>query len=176
MRGGARAGGAAVGLLLLAPSAAAHVTVDPAALEQGATVVVALGTPNEREGHTTVALTVDLPPQVEIASAVAPDGWVVEHTERTVTWSGGAIGGEDAVEFPLELRGIGPVGVVELEARQRYEDGVETTWQPELTLTSAMGDTAPPSHLGRAAVAAVTGLVVVTGSLLLVHRLRRRPV
>jgi uncharacterized protein YcnI len=176
MRGGARAGGAAVGLLLLTPSAAAHVTVSPTSLEQGATVVVALGTPNEREGHTTVALAVELPPQVEIVSAVAPAGWVVEHTENTVTWSGGAIAGADAVEFPLELRGIGPVGAVELEARQRYEDGFVTTWQPQLTLTPATGDTAPPSHLGRATVAAVAGLVVVAASLLLVHRLRRRPV
>lgn len=139
-------------------------------------MVVALGTPNEREGHTTVGLAVDVPPQVEIASAVAPAGWVVEHSARTVTWSGGAIAGEDAVEFPLELRGLGPVGAVALEARQRYEDGIETTWQPEVTVTLAAGDAAPPSHLGRAAVAAVAGLVVVAGSLLLVHRLRRRPV
>ena len=106
MRGGARAGGAAIGLLLLAPSAAAHVTVKPASVAEGGTVVVALGTPNERDGHSTVALRVELPPEVEVVSAVAPAGWVVEHSARTATWSGGEISDDDAVEFPLELRGL----------------------------------------------------------------------
>jgi hypothetical protein len=143
---------------------------------ENGTVVVALEMPNERDGHTTVALAVELPSEVEIVSAVAPAGWVATHTPRTVTWSGGAITGTGAVEFPLELRGLSPVGAVELEARQRYEDGTEMIWRPELTVLPASGDAAPRSHLGRAAVAAVAGLAVVAGSLLLVHRLRRRPV
>ena len=116
MRGAARAGGAAVGLLLLAPSASAHVTAKPSSVAEGATVVVALGTPNERDGHTTVGLAVELPSEVEIVSAMAPAGWVVQHTAHTVAWTGGEITGTDAIEFPLELRGLRPVGTVELEA------------------------------------------------------------
>lgn len=160
--------------LAVVPVAAAHVTLSPAAVEAGTTARILVSTPNERPGHETVRVTVDVPPQVEIASAQAPAGWLVEHTDRTATWSGDRISGEETVDFPVELHGLGPAGAVEVTANQDYEDGAKVTWQASLTVLPAEGAAAPQSHAGRAVVAAVTGLVLVAGGLAVLHRLRRR--
>jgi Domain of unkown function (DUF1775) len=165
---------AALGLVW-AQVAAAHVTVVPASVEVGATGFVQLVTPNERPGHTTVRVTVDVPKELEIVSARAPAGWIVERTTRTATWSDGSIAGTDTVQFPLELRGLGPAGAVELSARQRYEDGADVDWQAALTVLPATGALAPPSHGERAVIAGVVGLVLVAGGLAVLHLLRRQP-
>jgi hypothetical protein len=173
-RGAAAVAATGAVLALVAPSARAHVTVSPPSVEEDATSPVTLVTPNERAGHETVRLVVEVPAELEIASADAPDGWSVTMTARTATWSGGAISGGDTVEFPLELHGLGPAGAVELVARQGYEDGAEVTWKAALTVLPASGADAPRSHLGRALVAAAAGILVVGGSLAALHRLRRR--
>jgi hypothetical protein len=98
----------------------------------------------------------------------------VEHTERRVSWSGGRITGESSVSFAVTLRGIGPAGAVTLDARQGYEDGATVPWRASLTVLPATGSGAPREHPGRAILAAVVGVAVVAGSLLAVHRLRRR--
>ena len=119
-------------------------------------------------------LTIDVPAELEIVSAQAPAGWLVERTARSANWSGGRLEGDSSAGFPLELRGIGPAGQVELVARQRYEDGTEVTWRPPLTVLPASGAATPNSHLGRALVAGIFGLLVVAGSLAIMQRLRKR--
>jgi hypothetical protein len=161
--------------LAAASAAAAHVTVSPAAVTEGVTSRVTLLTPNERPRHATTSLAVELPVEVAIVSADAPPGWRVSHTSRTVTWTGGAIRGEASASFPLTLRGIGPAGAVTLDADQGYEDGATVPWKASLTVLPASGADAPREHPGRALLAAVVGVAVVAVSLVVVHRLRRRP-
>jgi uncharacterized protein DUF1775 len=175
MRKGFAVAGATAAALALVPAAVAHVTLSPPAVEAGTTARIVVSTPNERPGHETVRVTVDMPPQVEIASAQAPPGWIVEHSDRNATWSGDRISGTATVEFPLELHGLGPAGAVYVTARQHYEDGADVTWQANLTVLPAEGAAAPRSHAGRALVAGIAGIVLVGGGLAVLHRLRRRP-
>jgi uncharacterized protein YcnI len=159
--------------LLAAPVSWAHVTVAPPAVEEDTTALVTLVTPNERPGHETVRLTVRVPGALEIVSATAPDGWVVVASARTATWTGGRIEGEDVVEFPVRLHGVGPAGNVSLTARQLYEDGHVDQWRPAASVLPATGADAPRSHVGRGIVAALVGVTVIAGSLVALHRLRR---
>jgi hypothetical protein len=160
--------------LVLASHAAAHVTVSPPSVFEDAASDVLLVTPNERRDHVTTRLQVEVPAQIEIVAATAPEGWSVEHTTRRVTWSGGTIAGEEAVSFPVTLRGIGPAGATALGVVQGYEDGATVPWQAELTVLPASGADAPREHPGRALLAAVIGVCVVAVSLVVLHRLRRR--
>jgi hypothetical protein len=169
----ALAGLVAGATLAVAAAASAHVTVSPASVTEGVTSQLTLVTPNERPEHATTRLDVVLPAEVEIVSAEAPPGWQVRYTPRTVAWSGGAIRGDDAASFPLTLRGIGPAGAVTLDAVQGYEDGATVPWRASLTVLPASGADAPREHPGRALLAAVVGVAIVAGSLVLVHRLRR---
>jgi uncharacterized protein YcnI len=166
---------AAAAALTLAPAALAHVTVSPATVEEDTTASVVLVTPNEREGHETVRLTVDLPGQVEAVAATAPAGWVVRRTRTRVTWSGGRIRGTDTVEFPLRLHAVGPAGRTQVASSQAYEDGSVVRWQAELTVLPATGSVAPRSHVRRAVLAGVVGIGLIGASLLVLHLLRRPP-
>jgi hypothetical protein len=56
---------------------------------------------------------------------------------------------------------------------QGYPDGGTVPWRIDLTVTPATGAPAE-QHLGAAALAAVVGLAVIGGSLLVLQRLRRR--
>jgi hypothetical protein len=161
--------------LAAAAPVAAHVTVSPPAVSEDATDAVVLVTPNERPGHETTRLDVSLPRELEVVSAEAPAGWKVETATRTVTWSGGTIRDQDTVSFPVTLHGVGPAGAVTLDVRQGYEDGATVPWQASLTVLPASGASAPRSHPGRALIAAVIGVGIVGASLVVLRRLRSRP-
>lgn len=159
--------------LVAAAPAGAHVVVVPAALADGATTRVELDVPNERAEPMT-ALTVELPAGLAVERAEAPSGWLAQTEERRVTWSGGSLEPGAAARFPVEIRTDRPAGQVTLVASQRYPDGASVRWDAPVTVLPATGDDAPSSHLGWAIGAAALGLLLVAGSLGLVHRLRRR--
>jgi hypothetical protein len=158
---------------VVAAPVAAHVTVIPISAEQNVATPLELEAPNERAQPMT-GLTLDVPASVELLAAGAPLGWRVATAAHRAAWSGGALGREQAARFPVTLRPRGQAGTIRLTAVQRYEDGATVTWRPLLTVLPASGEAAPSSHVERALVAAGVGIVLVAGSLLLVHRLRRR--
>ena len=157
---------------LLAPPASAHVTTRPAGIEADAPATVTLEVPNERDEGTTTRLVLTVPERVEIEAAEAPAGWTVTHDDERATWTGGAIGGNDLVEFTVKLLAHGPAGSVALDVRQGYDDRTEAAWTTPFTILPA-GDAAPKQQLGRALVASVVGVFVVAGSLALLRRNRR---
>lgn len=157
---------------ILAPPAAAHVTVSPAGVEIGATQRVALEVPNERDAAATTTVVLEVPPSLEVVGAEPPDGWTVSHDSGGATWTENRIEGADVVDFTVDLRPVGPAGSVSLDIRQGYDDGSKVTWTPSLTILPA-ASAVPKQHLGRALVASVAGLGIVAGSLLVLHRMRR---
>jgi periplasmic copper chaperone A len=109
-------------LLLAAPLAAAHVTVNPREWEAGGFAKFDVRVPNERDGADTTRVTLKFPEQVISASFQPVEGWRrtvkmvrldepiddegEQITERidTVTWSGGRIRPGEFQEFPVSFQ------------------------------------------------------------------------
>jgi uncharacterized protein YcnI len=170
----ATSGCSALAVLALAAPAAAHVTLVPVFVEANVTTRIELDVPNERPDAMT-GLTLTVPGNIEIVSSEAPPGWRASAGDRRASWSGGRLGSEQTLRFPVTVLARGPAGTRRVAASQTYGDGATVRWAQTLTVLPAAGEAAPESYLWRAVIATVFGLVVVAASLVLVRRLRRRP-
>ncbi len=135
---------------------------------------VSFEVPNERAGHATVALDVEPPPGVEIVPEAPPPGWSASIRGSSVRWSGGRIEDAGSLAFRTRVTATVRAGSYAFRSVQRYEDGGKVRWEAAFTVLPASGEAAPDEHVGRAVVAGAAGLVVVVGSLLALHFLRRR--
>ncbi|WP_392958554.1 YcnI family protein [Streptomyces sp. LN245] len=114
-----------------------HVQADRAVAPGAADVRMTFHVPNEKASARTVGVRIEVPEGVRGVRAEPVAGWVVEpaavgDADRTVGWSGGAIGGENEAEFVVHIDRL-PTGVPELAfvARQEYHDGEVVTWGQE---------------------------------------------
>lgn len=149
-------------------------TPAPAFVTAEETSVVEFEVPNERADHFTVALDLTPPPGVELKPEAPPPGWSASIRGSSLRWSGSRIGGAEAISFPARVTASVRAGSYAFRAVQRYEDGGEVRWEAAFTVLPASGDAAPDEHAGRALVAGAVGLVVVLGSVVGLHFLRRR--
>ena len=173
---GSRFPAVAVALLLAflaAAPAAAHVTVVPPFAQAEAETRLVLDVPNERLTQPMTSLDVTVPAGMAVRSAEPLGAWSGEVDGRAARWTGGSLPPRTTARFALVVVGPRRAGAVQLRAVQGYPDGGTVPWQIDLTITPGNGAGAE-QHLGAAALAAVVGLVVIGGSLLLLHRLRRR--
>jgi len=161
--------------LAVVSTAAAHVTLSPAFVEAGVGSTIHFDTPNEREGRVTISLELEAPPGVELTTVAAPSGWELALDDGVATWTGGRIEGTDVVSFPLEVTARTEPGNQTFRAVQRYDDGESVSWDASLTVVPATGDDAPSQQLGRAVAAGAVGLGVIAISLVVLWRVRRRP-
>jgi periplasmic copper chaperone A len=135
-------------LLLLAPVAAAHVTLNPDEWEAGGFARFAVRVPNERDNADTTKITLRFPEQVVSASFQPIEGWrrTVEMTrldepiedegeritERidTVTWTGGRIRPGEFQEFGISFQVPEEQAGTELAfpAVQTYSNGEVVRW------------------------------------------------
>jgi uncharacterized protein YcnI len=160
--------------LLVAPAAAAHVTLSPSFVEAGVGSTVLFEAPNERDGRATTSLRIEAPPGVELGVVAAPTGWKLALDDNVATWTGGRIEGAGVVSFPLEITARTEPGNETFRAVQLYDDGESVRWEAALTVVPATGADAPAQQLGRGVAAGGVGLAVIAISLLVVWRLRRR--
>jgi uncharacterized protein YcnI len=143
---------AAVALLVAAPMAAAHVTVNPGEAPKGGYAALSFRVPNERDDASTTRLEVNFPTDTPIASVrVQPKpGWryEIERTEldepieqhgeeitevvSKITWTGGEIGPTEFDEFGVS---VGPlpsdVDQILFPAIQTYDSGEVVRWIDE---------------------------------------------
>jgi hypothetical protein len=166
-------GFAALTAAALVPSAAAHVTAQPAFVPVGVEASVSFDSPNERDRPMT-SLELVAPDGVELVGADAPRGWSAEVSGRRATFTGGSLPTEATLLFPVRLRASGEPRTAVFRATQRFDDGAVVRWETPLTLLPGSTAEDPSEHPTRALVAAVVGIAVIAGSLLLVRRLRRR--
>ena len=165
----------AVVVALVIPAAArGHVTIAPPFVEEGVESTISFETPNERPPHATVTVSVTAPPGIAVVSATAPAGWQALVKDSTVTWSGGRLEGQTAVSLPMRVRARVRAGTYAFTAVQTYDDNATVKWNAALSVLPASGSAAPKQHPFGAAAAAVAGVAVILGSLLLVRFLRRR--
>jgi len=133
--------------LLLAPAAAAHVTLNPREWEADGFARFAVRVPNERDDAATTRITLKFPEKVLSASFQPIEGWnrtvqmatldepiEVEGeqvTERidTVTWSGGRIRPGEFQEFGVSFRTPNePGSELAFPTVQRYSSGEVVRW------------------------------------------------
>ncbi|MER5599952.1 DUF1775 domain-containing protein [Streptomyces sp. NPDC002265] len=127
----------ATGLLLATATPAwahVHVHADQAVAPGATDVRMTFHVPNEKASARTVGVRIEAPKGVRGVRAEQVTGWTAEPAAagdagRTVGWSGGAISGEDGVDFVVHVDRV-PTGVSELTfvARQQYDDGEVVTW------------------------------------------------
>lgn len=169
---------ALVATLVLAPAAAAHVTLNPREWEAGGFARFAVRVPNERDNASTTRVSLRFPEPILSAGFQPVEGWqrtvrMVELdepidvegeqvTERidTVTWSGGRIRPGEFQEFGVSFRTPEEPGTeLAFPAVQTYSNGEVVRWigpsdadepAPIVTVTEA------PTEAGEAATPAAT--------------------
>jgi uncharacterized protein YcnI len=133
--------------LALAPSAAAHVTVNPDAVPADSFARFAIRVPNERGNASTTKLTVRLPNGLVFVSFQPKAGWQRTVTMRklakpvtvegeqvteqvgTVTWTGGKIGPGEFDEFGMSAKVPDGIGTkLSFPAVQTYSNGEVVRW------------------------------------------------
>jgi uncharacterized protein YcnI len=143
---------AGVALVVAAPMAAAHVTVNPGEAPKGGYAALSFRVPNERDDASTTRLEVNFPTDTPIASVrVQPKpGWryEIERTEldepieqhgeeitevvSKITWTGGEIGTTEFDEFGVS---VGPlptdVDQILFPSIQTYDSGEVVRWIEE---------------------------------------------
>jgi hypothetical protein len=149
--------------------------MSPAFLASGETATLRIDAPNERESEPMTALTIALPIGLVADPQNQPvtEGWRLEVAGGNATWTGGTTAPGEPASFELRVEASGEPGSVTIEAKQRYPSGATVSWTPAFTILPAT-DGSPSQRPGRALVAAIVGLIVVGGGLVVAHRLRRR--
>ena len=160
--------------LLLPGSAAGHVTIVPPFVEDGIESDIAFSTPNERPPHATISVQTTAPEGITVVSASSPPGWSAEIDGQRVTWSGGRIEERALLSFGLRIHPRVRAGTVTFRSAQSYDDGATVRWTSDLSVLPAAGAAAPGQHPWGALAAALLGLVVIAGSLVIARALRRR--
>jgi periplasmic copper chaperone A len=135
-------------MLVIAPAAAAHVTLNPREWEAGGFARFAVRVPNERDSADTTRVTVKFPEQVLSANFQPIEGWqrtvkmarldqpIEEEGERiteridTVTWSGGRIRPGEFQEFGVSFQvpEVEPGTELTFPSVQTYSDGEVVRW------------------------------------------------
>src|SRR5262245_34691730 len=145
---------AGVAMLVAAPMASAHVTVNPGEAVKGSFAALSFRVPNERDDAGTTSLVVKMPEDYPIVNvSVRPKtGWTYAVTQRTldepidnhgeqvtqvvdtITWTGGTINPGEFDEFEVS---VGPLpeepDQITFPSIQTYSSGEEVRWIDEET-------------------------------------------
>lgn len=145
---------------VLAPAAAAHVTVQPAEAIAGTFSRFVVRVPNERPDADTTKVVVNMPPltfvsfepkdgwkrkveMVELEEPIEAFGQEITEAVGTVTWKGGRIGPGEFLEFGFSARMPDGEETLTFEAVQTYSGGEVVEWTgaadsetPAATLTT----------------------------------------
>ena len=157
--------------LIIPATAAAHVTIEPAFVEDGVETEISFQTPNERPPHETISLSVEAPPGISIDSASSPPGWNADVSGSTVTWTGGRLVARTTTAFPIHVTAKVRAGTYSLAATQTYSDNAKVKWNADLIVLPASGAAAPKEHPW---AAIVVGIIVVLSTLVGLYLFRRR--
>jgi periplasmic copper chaperone A len=159
------AASALAALLVLAPMAGAHVTLQPEEAPAGGFTRLDVRVPNERDGADTTKVEVQFPPGFLSVSTEPVPGWEAEIKMRkldkpveqfgekvteevdTISFSGGAIGPGEFQDFGLSLAVPDRPGkALTFKALQTYSNGEVVRWiggpdseqpAPQVQLTAA---------------------------------------
>jgi uncharacterized protein YcnI len=160
----------ALGVLLFAGPASAHVVAMPTYVPSKGSQAIVLEVPNERADPMT-SFVVEVPSGIEIVHVHPASGWSASVEGSTARWTGGALPARKQVDFRLTLKADAEPGAVALGAQQLYGDGGVVTWPVSLTITPPAES--PSQNLALAGVVGLIGVLVVAAVATLA--MRRRP-
>ena len=92
--------------LVVAPPAAAHLSIDPSAVEVGQLVDLTFNVPNQDDAYGVNHVTLGIPAEFALDDAEAKPGWAQSRTQQAITWSGGLIPKGEYATF--SIRGTAP--------------------------------------------------------------------
>lgn len=125
--------GAALACLTAAPTASAHVTVQPREAPPSSSQVFSVRVPTERE-EATVHVRVEFPEGLTVSRFEPVPGWArqVERDAQqritAVVWSGGQIGPGEFQDFRFQARTPADSGELTFRASQTYAGGEKLEW------------------------------------------------
>jgi uncharacterized protein YcnI len=163
----------ALGILVFAGSASAHVIAMPTYIPSKGSEAIILEVPNERPDPMT-SFVVNVPSGIEIEHAHPADGWSESVEGATARWTGGSLPARTQVDFRLTLKADVEPGAVALDAEQLYGDGGVVTWPVSITITPPTES--PSQNLALAGVVGLIGVLVVAAITMLAMRRRSPPV
>jgi hypothetical protein len=87
------------------------------------------------------------------------DGWTGVADGASARWTGGSLPAKQTARFTMLVKADVEPGLVQLEAKQLYDDGNVVSWPVELTVVPAAES--PRQNLARAGVVGLIGVLVV---------------
>lgn len=121
---------------VMATGASAHVVVKPGDVATGSFQTFTMGVPNEK-GGSVVKVKLLIPEGMQFVTPTVKQGWTIE-TEKTgegeeavvksITWSGGAIGGGLRDDFTFSGKTPDEPTKLEWKAYETYDNGVTVAW------------------------------------------------
>jgi hypothetical protein len=168
----------AAAALVLAPPAAAHVSISPKAVAAGSEVDLLFSVPNEADAAGIVRVTIGIPPDFELDDAEAKEGWTQSRTGQAITWAGGRIPQHQFARFAI--RGTAPERseTVLFNVLVGSRGGETTTYRIPIDVKKSAADDVGARTLGKAALivaAAAAALALAAGFLALYVWLRPPP-
>ena len=155
--------------LILAAPAAAHVVATPAYLPSKSSESITFEVPNERAMPMT-EFTVTAPPGLVIHHANPVTGWTGVADGTSATWTGGSLPPKQTERFAILLKADVDPGLVQLDAKQLYDDGNVVSWPVQITVLPAAES--PSQNLALAGVVALIGVLMVVAIAMVAWRRR----
>jgi uncharacterized protein YcnI len=132
-------------LALLVPAlASAHVIVTPSQAGIGQELVFNVSSPNEQQ-TPIIQVTLDIPSGISDVVPTQKDGWAINTTASSITWSGGQIPVGQRADFSFGAQVPGQPVTLDWKAYQTYADGTVVHWdqQPNGKSDDASGNAGP---------------------------------
>jgi uncharacterized protein YcnI len=155
--------------LVFASDADAHVVATPTFLATGSSESITFAAPNERDAPMT-GFSIAVPPGIVIEHAHEIAGWSESVDGTVATWTGGSVEPEAETSFGATLGAEAEPGLVEVIARQQYDDGGVVRWSVPLAINPAAES--PSQNLALAGVVGLIGVLCVLAVVLLAWRRR----
>jgi uncharacterized protein YcnI len=157
--------------LILADPAAAHVVATPTYLPSESSESITFEVPNERATPMT-EFTVTAPSGLVIHHGNPAAEWTGVADGTSATWTGGSLPPKQTERFGILLKADVDPGLVQLDAKQLYDDGSVVSWPVQITVVPAAES--PRQNLALAGIVAFIGVLVVVAIAMLAWR-RRTP-
>jgi uncharacterized protein YcnI len=145
------------------------VVATPAYLPSESSESITFEAPNERAAPMT-EFTVTAPPGLVIHHANPVTGWTGVADGTSATWTGGSLPPKQTERFAILLKADVDPGLVQLDAKQLYDDGNVVSWPVQITVLPAAES--PRQNLALAGVVALIGLLMVVAIAMLAWRRR----
>jgi uncharacterized protein YcnI len=162
---------AAVGLLAMPATAAAHVELSPDRVSPGSFTLFTVLSPNESRSPLT-GLRLTVPDGMDVDAAADTPGFatatVTDQSHRTIAivWSGGRVAPEHLALFRFSASVRNAPGTVQMTAVQTFADGTTRTWTTPQVEVDDPTQSSDGLARGLAAGAFVAAAAAATGAAL----------